>query len=77
MCIISDRHEGIINGVEITYPDVTHGACMLYRKSHCKGETKLNREVFFGAAKAYTMQDFERNMRKLDKIDKKILDHIC
>ena len=59
MCIISDRHEGIIHGVEITYPAITHCACIfhLYNnlKSHYKYEVKLKRVVFFGAAKAYTL----------------------
>ena len=59
ICIISDRHEGIIHEVEITYPHVTHGACIfhLYNnlKLQYKGETKLKREAFFEAAKAYTM----------------------
>ena len=47
MCIVSDRHEGIIHGAEMTYPSVTHGACIfhLYNnlKSHDKGEVKLKR----------------------------------
>ena len=76
MSIISGRHDGIIHRVEITYPAATHGACIfhLYNnlKSHYKGETKLKREAFFGAAKVYTIQDFERCMRKLDKIAKNI-----
>ena len=59
MYIILDRHNGIIHGVEITYPDVTHGACIfhLYNnlKSHYKGETELKREAFFGAAEVYTI----------------------
>ena len=70
MCIISDRHEGIIQGVEITYPDVTHDTCIfhLYNnlKSYYKGEAKLKREAFSRTAKAYTMKYFERYMRKLD-----------
>ena len=59
MCIISDRHEGIIHGVEVTYPDVTHGACIFHLYNnlnlHFKGEAKLKREAFFRATKAYTM----------------------
>ena len=45
-------------------------------KSHYKGETKLKREAFFRATKAYTIQEFERYMRKLDKIDKNIRSHM-
>ena len=51
MYIVPDRYEGIIHEVEITYLDVTHGACIfhLYNnlKSHYKGEAKLKQEVFF------------------------------
>ena len=80
MCIISDRHEGTIYRVEITYPATTHGACIfhLYNnlKSHYKSEAKLKREAFFGASKAYMIQEFERYMKKLDKIDKNIRSYL-
>ena len=80
MYIILDKYEGIIHGVEVTYPDVTHDTCIfhLYNnlKSHYKGETKLKQEAFFGPAKAYTMQDFERYMRKLNKINKNITSYL-
>ena len=80
MCIILDRHEGIIHGVEIIYPAVTHGACIfhLYKhlKSHYRGAAKLKREAFFGAAKVYTIQEFERYMRKLEKIEENIRSYL-
>ena len=80
MCIISDMHEGIIHGVEITYLDVTHDVCIFHlysnMKLHYKGEAKLKRETFFGAAKAYTIQEFERYMRELDKIHKNIISYL-
>ena len=45
-------------------------------KAHYNGEAKLKREAFFGAAKAYTIQEFEKYMKKLDKINKNIRPHL-
>ncbi|XP_050217675.1 uncharacterized protein LOC126668527 [Mercurialis annua] len=80
MCIISDRHESISKAVEKIYPEAHHGICTYhlfnnvkarYRKA--KGEI---REHFFGAAKAYNIEQFEKHMKELDKVDPKIREYL-
>ena len=64
MCIILDRHEAIIHAVKVVYPNITDGACIfhLYKNLslYYKGESLLKRDAFFGATKAYTVQELRK-----------------
>ncbi|XP_055960976.1 uncharacterized protein LOC126672216 [Mercurialis annua] len=80
MCIISDRHKSIENAIEKIYPEANHGICTYHlfnnvkaRYKRAKGEI---REHFFGAAKAYTLEQFNKHMEELDKYDPKIREYL-
>ncbi|XP_050215326.1 protein FAR1-RELATED SEQUENCE 5-like [Mercurialis annua] len=80
MCIISDRHDSIKKAIENVFPEAHHGICTYYlfnnvkaRYRRAKGEI---REQFFGAAKAYTIEQFEKHMAELDKFDPKIREYL-
>ncbi|XP_050211779.1 uncharacterized protein LOC126661941 [Mercurialis annua] len=80
MCIISDRHDSIKKAIEKVYPEAHHGICTYHlfnnvkaRYRRAKGEI---REHFFGAAKAYTLEQFGKHMEELDKFDPKIREYL-
>ncbi|XP_050233361.1 uncharacterized protein LOC126681850 [Mercurialis annua] len=80
MCIISDRHDSIKKAIENVFPEAHHGICTYHlfnnvkaRYRRAKGEI---REQFFGAAKAYTIEQFEKHMAELDKFDPKIREYL-
>ncbi|XP_060192729.1 uncharacterized protein LOC132622188 [Lycium barbarum] len=71
VCIVSHRHESIIKAVCRIYPNVPHLACIWhlwknvynrYRKSH-----EVLSGVYYRLAKAYTQNDFDMPMEKVEK----------
>ncbi|XP_059277946.1 uncharacterized protein LOC132032195 [Lycium ferocissimum] len=71
MCIVSDRHESINKVVSRIYPNVPHYACIWhlwgnlckkYKKSH-----DVLSPVFYAMAKAYTQEDFDELLGKVEK----------
>ncbi|XP_065857298.1 protein FAR1-RELATED SEQUENCE 3-like [Euphorbia lathyris] len=80
MSIISERHGSITNAANETYPETSHCVCILHLLNNLKTNfTKKHKEVkdyFLGAAKAYTIDDFEVYMSELDKIDVQIRDYL-
>ncbi|XP_009613855.1 uncharacterized protein [Nicotiana tomentosiformis] len=70
LCIISDRNESIIRSISRVYPTVPLFACIwhlynnVYKKLK-KSHEKLS-EVYFSMAKAYTQDEFDSLMEKVD-----------
>ncbi|XP_059291949.1 uncharacterized protein LOC132045375 [Lycium ferocissimum] len=80
MCIVSDRHESIIKAVCRIYPNVPHLACIWhlwknvynkYRKSH-----EVLSGVYYKLAKAYTQNDFDMLMEKVEKEDIRVKEYL-
>ncbi|XP_060212158.1 uncharacterized protein LOC132639752 [Lycium barbarum] len=80
MCIVSDRHESINKAVSRIYPNVPHYACILhlwgnvckkYKKSH-----DVLSPVFYAMAKAYTQEDFDELMGKVEKADFRVAEYL-
>ncbi|KAL6532252.1 hypothetical protein OROGR_014222 [Orobanche gracilis] len=75
-CIVSDRHHAIVKGLEAVFPDVMHGACTYHvlkniKKRFKKGGVEL-KNAYNGACRAYTIDEFNKNMADLDAIDIRI-----
>ncbi|XP_070049560.1 uncharacterized protein [Nicotiana tomentosiformis] len=80
MCIISDRNESILKSISRVYPTVPHFACIWnlwnnvykrFKKSHAKLS-----EVYFSMAKAYTQDEFDSLMEKVEKVDIRVKDYL-
>ncbi|KAL6581335.1 hypothetical protein OROMI_007258 [Orobanche minor] len=75
-CIVSDRHQAIVKGLEIIFPDVMHGACTYHVLKNIKKRFKKGgadvKNAYNGACRAYTLQEFEKHMNDLDAIDCRI-----
>ncbi|XP_060217333.1 protein FAR1-RELATED SEQUENCE 2-like [Lycium barbarum] len=80
MCIVSDRHESINKAVSKIYPNVPHYACIWhlwgnvckkYKKSH-----DVLSPVFYAMAKAYTQEDFDELMGKVEKADFRVAEYL-
>ncbi|XP_060190798.1 uncharacterized protein LOC132620107 [Lycium barbarum] len=80
MCIFSDRHESINKAVSRIYPNVPHYACIWhlwdnvckkYKKSH-----DVLSPVFYAMAKAYTQEDFDEFMEKVEKADFRVAEYL-
>ncbi|XP_060190404.1 uncharacterized protein LOC132619557 [Lycium barbarum] len=80
MCIVSDRHESIIKAVARISPGVPHFACIWhlwknvysrYRKSH-----EMLSEVFYSMANAYTQEESDMLMEKVEKVDIRVKEYL-
>ncbi|XP_060200810.1 uncharacterized protein LOC132629089 [Lycium barbarum] len=80
MCIVSDRHESIIKAVARIYPTIPHLACIWhlwknvynnYRKSH-----EVLSGVYYKMEKAYTQNDFDMLMGKVEKKDIRVKEYL-
>ncbi|XP_059311053.1 uncharacterized protein LOC132062520 isoform X1 [Lycium ferocissimum] len=80
MCIVSDTHESISKAVFRIYPEVTHYACIWhlwgnvckkYKKSH-----DILSPVFYSMAKAYTQDEFDELMLKVQKVDMRVAEYL-
>ncbi|XP_038701808.1 uncharacterized protein LOC119998528 [Tripterygium wilfordii] len=67
LSLISDRHKNIERGVSLVFPESYHGHCMHHIKQSMKAK-KIDDVVFpiyFKAAKAYRISDFEHLMTQI------------
>ncbi|XP_060190354.1 uncharacterized protein LOC132619472 [Lycium barbarum] len=80
MCIVYDRYESIIKVVARIYPTILHLAYIWhlwknvynnYRKSH-----EVLSGVYYKMAKAYTQNDFDMLMRKVEKEDIRVKEYL-
>jgi transposase-like protein len=76
MCFVSDRHTSIKNAIEHVYPGTYHGICSYHLLQNLKsyfGKSGQNiTHAFNSAVRAYTLEEFEYNMRRLDTMNEKI-----
>ncbi|XP_049397384.1 uncharacterized protein LOC125861562 [Solanum stenotomum] len=75
MCFVSDRNKSIWNATAIVYPEFRHYACIyhlwtnLLKKTY--RDTEEVRTLLFSLAKAYTVQEFDELMKRMDQINPK------
>ncbi|XP_049353825.1 protein FAR1-RELATED SEQUENCE 4-like [Solanum verrucosum] len=75
MCFVSDRNKSIWNATTAVYPEFRHYACIyhlwtnLLKKTY--RDTEEVRPLFFSLAKAYTVQEFDELMTRMDQINPK------
>ncbi|XP_070011592.1 protein FAR1-RELATED SEQUENCE 4-like [Nicotiana sylvestris] len=76
MCIVSDRHESIAKASSTVFPSVPHCVCIFHLWNNIKVKFKKNqllmKDLFFAAAKAYTIEEFEHHMSEIDDLDKRV-----
>ncbi|WMV19732.1 hypothetical protein MTR67_013117, partial [Solanum verrucosum] len=80
MCFMSDRNESIWKGTARVYPGLEHFACIWYLCCNVLKNFHRNiedlKKLFFTMAKAYTIQQFEAIMQRIDQIDPRIRDYL-
>ncbi|KAL2531503.1 protein FAR1-RELATED SEQUENCE 3-like [Abeliophyllum distichum] len=76
LVIVSDRHNGIENATVKVYPRAMHGVCSYHLFQNLKKrvgkKSKFIRQPFNAAARAYTVSEFDIQMRHLDTVDEDI-----
>ncbi|XP_060200140.1 uncharacterized protein LOC132628373 [Lycium barbarum] len=80
MCVVSDRHESIIKAVYRVYPTVPHLACIWHLWKNVTKKYKSNDEVlshvFYSLAKAYTQDEFDKLMEKIENVDIRVKEYL-
>ncbi|XP_060178855.1 uncharacterized protein LOC132609044 [Lycium barbarum] len=80
MCIVSYRHESINKVVCRIYPEVAHYACIWHLWGNvCKKYKKRHdvlSHVFYSMAKAYTQDEFDKLMGKVQKADMQVAEYL-
>ncbi|XP_062110959.1 uncharacterized protein LOC133822593 [Humulus lupulus] len=80
-CIISDRHKSIEKATLKVYPRIMHGYCGYHLLQNIKKKIKRGGEelknALEGASKAYNMDEFERYMCDLDRVDGRIRSYLA
>ncbi|XP_020866372.1 uncharacterized protein LOC110224541 [Arabidopsis lyrata subsp. lyrata] len=67
LMIVSDRHSSIYKGLSVVYPKAHHGACAVHLERNISthyGKYGVS-GLFFSAAKAYRVRDFEKYFEQL------------
>ena len=80
MYVVSDRHESIIKAVYRVYPTVPHLACIWHLWKNVTKKYKSNDEVlspvFYSLAKAYTQDEFDKLMQKIENVDIRVKEYL-
>ncbi|CAL9025821.1 unnamed protein product, partial [Prunus brigantina] len=78
LVFISDRHESIRKAISTIFPDAHHGACIFHISQNLKNHFKHERahSLYFRAAKAYLVHEFDRLMVQIFNIDSKVGDYL-
>ena len=77
--LVSDRHNGIFNAMEAIFPDAAHGICVYHMAQNLKRFCKQRDDVmilYYCAAYAYRMEDFDRFMGELKETSPKVYDEL-
>jgi len=71
LVFLSDRQKGLIEGVDIVFPDNPHGYCLrhLYDNLHKKFKHKDLQPLLYKAAKSPTVQEFDVAILEMKKVD--------
>ncbi|XP_075080108.1 uncharacterized protein LOC107782214 [Nicotiana tabacum] len=80
MCVVSDRHESILNAISVVYPGMTHYSCMWHiwtniRSKFKKGHLQLH-ELYFATARSYTLDEFNERMLKIEEVDLRVKSYL-
>ncbi|XP_019262122.1 PREDICTED: uncharacterized protein LOC109239962 [Nicotiana attenuata] len=80
MCVVSDRNESIMKATSIVYPGMPHYSCMWHiwtniRSKFKKGHLQLH-ELYFATAGAYTLDEFNERMSKIEEIDPRVKSYL-
>ncbi|XP_020410860.1 uncharacterized protein LOC109946689 [Prunus persica] len=78
LVFISDRHESIRKAISTIFPDAHHGACIFHISQNLKSHFKHERahSLYFKAAKAYLVHEFDRLMVQIFNVDSKVGDYL-
>ncbi|XP_049345459.1 uncharacterized protein LOC125809976 [Solanum verrucosum] len=80
MCIVSDRHESILNATSEVYPGVPHCVCLYHLwgniKKNFRKHHKVLRKIFFAMANAYTTEEFDHYMAETYSIDNRVKEYL-
>ena len=77
--LVSDRHNGIFNAMEAIFPDAAHGICVFHLAQNLKRFCKQRDDVmwlYYCAAYAYRVEDFDRFMGELKETCPKVYDEL-
>ncbi|XP_050216842.1 uncharacterized protein LOC126667796 [Mercurialis annua] len=83
-CVVDSENDAswecINKAIEKVFPEAHHGICTYHLfnnvKARCRRAKCEIREQFFGAPKAYTLEQFQKHMAELDKFDPKIREYL-
>ncbi|XP_015168424.1 uncharacterized protein [Solanum tuberosum] len=80
MCIVSDRHESILNATSVVYPGVPHCVCLYHLwgniKKNFRKHHKVLRKIFFAMANEYTTEEFNQYMAETYSIDERVKEYL-
>ncbi|XP_058202890.1 uncharacterized protein LOC131317348 [Rhododendron vialii] len=72
-CFMSDRQKGLIEAFKRLMPNVEHRFCLrhMYANFNKTYKGKEYKDLFWGAAFAYTVLEFNDKMAEIKSVDKK------
>ena len=80
LCIVSDRHDNIQSTIKNVYPEASHAFCMFHIINNIKANFKKNvsqiKELFMGAAMCYKIEEFERYILEIEKLDVRVKNYL-
>ena len=76
LAFISDRQKGLLEGVQVSFPNSPHGYCMrhLYENMYKEFKHPMLKAFLFKAARAITQEDFEKALADINSLHPRALD---
>ena len=71
LVFISDRHKSLLKAINTVFPNAQHGVCCHHLKMNMKDKFKRCKDIdsmYWGAAKAYRISDFEERMSMIQSV---------
>ncbi|XP_009793013.2 uncharacterized protein [Nicotiana sylvestris] len=80
MCVVSDKNESILKATSIVYSGMPHYSCIWHiwtniRSKFKKGHLQLH-ELYFVAARSYTLDEFNERMSKIEEVDPRVKSYL-
>ena len=78
LVIISDRHKSLLKAINTVFPNAQHGVCCHHLKMNMKDKFKRNNidDMYWGAAKAYRISDFEEQMSMIQSVSQNAYNYL-
>ena len=80
LTIVSDRHQSIELAIKEVYPEAAHVFCIYHIlnniKTNFKKSTVQIKELFLQAANSYKVEQFEKHMLDIEKIDARVYEYL-